>query len=108
MDRVRRLMPDGVPRYVRCYDNGGSGDRYTVVYTGNYRGRGGMCRYVGMSALPFHPQGVGMHGESREPIDGRWAPAVGGRPAILAIPSMPEGSTSTNASMVRASDRSAR
>lgn len=34
MDRVRRLMPDGVPRYVRCYDDSGSGDRYTVVYHG--------------------------------------------------------------------------
>jgi hypothetical protein len=79
MDRVRRLMPDGVPRYVRCYDDGGSGDRYTVVYTGNYRGKGGVCRYVVMSALPFHPQGIGMHGESREPIEGKRPPAIGNK-----------------------------
>ena len=79
MDRVRRLMPDGVPRFVRCYDDVGSGIRYTVVYTGNYRGRDGVCRYVGMSAQPFHPRGIGMRGESREPIDGRWPPAIGNK-----------------------------
>ena len=50
-----------------------------MVYTGNYRGKGGVCRHVVMSALPFHPQGTGMRGESREPIEGSWAPAVGGR-----------------------------
>jgi hypothetical protein len=68
-DRLYRLMPSGVPRYVRCYDNGGeTADRYTVVYTGRYRGRGG-CFYLGMNAAPFHPQGIGQHGESDRPID---------------------------------------
>jgi hypothetical protein len=70
LTREDSLMPAGVPRYARCYDNGGvskggSIDRYTVVYTGRHGGGS----YVGMSAEPFHPQGVGQHGESRFPID---------------------------------------
>lgn len=33
--RLARLMPAGVPRYVRCYDSGPGGfDRFTVVFTG--------------------------------------------------------------------------
>ena len=64
--RVKRLAPNGIPRYVRCYDNGGeSADRYTVVFSGNFPKGEGMNKeypYLGMSACPFHPQGVGMHG----------------------------------------------
>ncbi len=58
-------MPNGVPRYVRCYDNGGKTfDRYTIVYTGQYRHlTGGAQLYVGASEHPFHPQGFGQHGE---------------------------------------------
>jgi hypothetical protein len=69
LERKERLMPNGIPRYVRCYDNGGeSFDRYTVVYTGNYKKSS--FEYVGMSANPFHPQGFGQHGESElQPID---------------------------------------
>lgn len=73
--RENRLLPGGVPRYTRIYDNGGpdapdgSVDRYTVVFTGNYRGRDGICRYVSMSGAPFHPQGIGQHGEQDRPID---------------------------------------
>lgn len=60
----------------RCYDNGGESlDRYTVVYKfpkfvkrGTYRQR--YYEYVGMNAAPFHPQGIGQHGESNDkPID---------------------------------------
>lgn len=70
LERARRLLPGGVPRHVRCYDNGGeSTDRYTAVYSGRYPGRAGLCRYVGMSGLPFHPQGFGQHGESRDVVD---------------------------------------
>lgn len=63
--RQSRLLPGGVPRYVRCYDNQGeSADRYTVVFTGRIPGyTRGWVPYLGMSASPFHPQGVGMHGE---------------------------------------------
>jgi len=69
--RSARLMPGGVPRNVRCYDNGGETvDRYTVVFTGRYRHRtGGVFWNVGMSAHPFHPQGFGMHGEHWQQID---------------------------------------
>lgn len=67
------------PRYVRIYDNGGeTADRYTAVFTGK-RGKG---QYVGMSAEPFHPQGFGQHGETRDsrPCDvdrHGWPPAMG-------------------------------
>jgi hypothetical protein len=70
--RAARLMPNGIPRYVRCYDNGGAtADRYTVVYTGNYPGKPrGVYEYVGMNSHPFHPLGFGQHGESQNgPID---------------------------------------
>ena len=94
--RTANLLPDGQPKYVRCYDNGGvdnggSCDRYTVVYTGNYRkpltadchqyyGRLSWVQYVAMSADPYNPQGVGIHGEHRTQIDvNKWgfAPAMG-------------------------------
>lgn len=68
--RTDRLLPGGVPRYVRCYDSGGEGDRYTVVFTGRYRHQtDGDYVYIGMNAAPFHPQGIGMHGSARRPID---------------------------------------
>ena len=67
--RREQLMPNGIPKRIRCYDNGGKTyDRYTVVYTGNYRGRKG-CDYVGMSGHPFHPQGFGQHGWDLNVID---------------------------------------
>jgi hypothetical protein len=81
--RAKRLLPAGVPRYVRCYDNGGEpADRYTVVYTRvNHRGQRPSYPYVGMSAAPFHPQGFGQHGESANaPVDslnGKWPPSIG-------------------------------
>lgn len=89
--RADRLMPGGVPRYVRAFDNGGidaggSYDRYTVVYTGRAatsKGPDGRrwFSYVGMSASPFHPQGFGQHGENPDrQIDVNphgWPPAIG-------------------------------
>ena len=82
-NRRERLLPDGTPKYVRCYDNGGkSFDRFTVVFTGRYRhNTGGQFIYVGMSCHPFHPQGFGQHGSSDTQIDtrpGGWAgPSIG-------------------------------
>jgi hypothetical protein len=69
--RRERLLPNGEPRYVRCYDNGGeTADRFTVVYTGRYRhNTGGEQLHVCMSASPFHPQGVGQHGSLGTSID---------------------------------------
>jgi hypothetical protein len=86
--RIETFLPNGEPKFVRCYDAGPNGpaDRYTVVYTGRYRkpmgaGEGlSWFQHVGMSALPFHPQGVGQHGESPQQIDvNEWgfAPAMG-------------------------------
>lgn len=72
--RRQRVLPNDLPKYVRCYDNGGvdkkdgSVDRYTVVFTGRYSGRNG-CEYLGMSGAPFHPQGVGQHGWNQNVID---------------------------------------
>ena len=75
--RQDRLLPGGIPRWIRCYDNGGeSFDRYTVLYTKI----NGYHAYVGMSEMPFHPQGFGQHGEhdcAIDAIDGVWPPAVG-------------------------------
>lgn len=65
-------MPDGIPRYVRVYDNTGeTADRYTVVFTGRYTHKtGGAFWYLGMSCMPFHPLGIGQHGESKyQPVD---------------------------------------
>lgn len=68
-ERRERLCPNGIPRWIRVYDNGGETfDRYTVVFTGNYKGRDG-CHYLGMSENPTHPQGFGQHGWSQEIID---------------------------------------
>lgn len=85
--RIARLMPAGVPRYVRCYDNGGeSADRYTVCFTG----RAGCVRapgyapeycYRAMSADPFAPQGFGMWGSTKgqhcDTNRAGWAPPIG-------------------------------
>jgi hypothetical protein len=85
IERRQRLIPGGVPKYIRCYDNSGeSADRYTCVYTGRYAGKlPGWCQYVAMNAMPFHPTyGIGMHGEHDRMIDvndAGFAPAIGGK-----------------------------
>lgn len=62
--RADQLMPAGVPKWARCYDNGGeTADRFTVIFSGRYKGRtGGEGVYLGASADPFAPQGVGLTG----------------------------------------------
>ncbi len=92
--RIQALLPNGIPKYIRAYDNGGeTADRYTVVYTGNYRkplgkelrqsghyGQKEWFQHVSMSDSPFHPQGIGMHGEHPTQIDVNaygFAPAMG-------------------------------
>jgi len=70
MTRKEKFMPGGIPKKIRCYDDGGETfDRYTVVFTGHYKGRQGWCHYIGMSEHPFHPQGFGQHSESLDIID---------------------------------------
>lgn len=69
------LVPAGIPRWVRCYDNGGvdaggSNDQYTVVFTGRAAPMNDEWPYLSMSAAPFHPLGFGQHGYSnRQPCD---------------------------------------
>jgi hypothetical protein len=88
--RIKALLPGGIPRWVRVYDNGGeSADRYTVVFTGRYdKGPrpGREFSYLAMSGAPFHPQGVGLHGSTENrpadvtlegPSGYRWPPALG-------------------------------
>jgi hypothetical protein len=93
-DRRRRLMPRGIPRWVRCYDNGGpdmpggSCDRYTVCFTGaavvgrapNYPSE---HYFRAMSADPFWPQGIGLWGSNPncacDSLNGKWPPALGRR-----------------------------
>lgn len=61
MSSVRNVeMVEG--KRIVCYDDGGkTADRYTVVYADSPESRPGMYEAVGMSAEPFHPQGVGQH-----------------------------------------------
>lgn len=75
-NRRAKLMPGGIPRYIHVYDNGGSSkqggslDRYMVVFTGRYRHKtGGEFWHLSMNAAPFHPQGIGLHGGSKDQID---------------------------------------
>jgi hypothetical protein len=64
-NRNANLMPNGVPKWVRCYDNEGkTADRYTVCFTGRYKKEDRSFIHLGMSASPFHPQGIGQHGET--------------------------------------------
>lgn len=86
MNRQERLAPNDVPRWIRCYDNGGeTADRYTVVFTGRYRSRmrNGLICVLGMSAAPYSPQGIcicssyrsGQIMEGNKPS--HWPPTIG-------------------------------
>ena len=87
--RLEALMPNGIPKFIRAYDNGGeTADRYTVVFNGRYRYRGlnrrehekaGPIQVLNMSEAPTHPQGVGQHVEWQRFHDAPegWAPAIG-------------------------------
>ena len=91
--RVERLLPGGIPRYMRVYDHGrdsGLGDPITIVFTGNYRIQGlkrgespapGGYAYISANSTPTHPaMGFYQHGEHVRTIDTSslgWAPAVG-------------------------------
>ena len=90
--REQRLLPGGVPRWIRCYDNGGTDDpngsidRYTVVFTGRFKkwgmpGRGVEWPYLAMDSRPMHPQGFGQHGVTNggpaDTLRGERPPAIG-------------------------------
>jgi len=71
----RQLGIEPVPPCPTCgrplilQDERGTFDRYTVIFSGNYRGRNRRCNYLGMSRKPFHPQGMGYHAEADRVID---------------------------------------
>jgi hypothetical protein len=46
---------------IACYDDGKSGDRYTVVYLDQPEKAANTFAAVGMNHEPFHPQGIGQH-----------------------------------------------
>lgn len=93
-ERKERLMPEGVPRYVRVYDYGDSSyDRYTVVYTG-------ATVYKACGCYPYTSltgQGAYFHGENAgcvvDTIDCKWPPKIGGKNHLgrrLAFEDLPE------------------
>lgn len=80
-DRLRRILPNNYPRYVRVYDNEGkTADRYTVVFTGRYNQIGRKkhssrsehpfeYHHLSMSDDPLSPQGVCMLDSNTYHID---------------------------------------
>ena len=87
-DRKNRLMPNGIPRWIRVWDTGPDKEieRYTVVFSGRYRTLGlprhapvsqwGWFQYVGMSK---DPSIICSHGESQNIIDcpNGWTEQIG-------------------------------
>ena len=84
LQRHDSLMPNGIPKYVRVYDSPEYGDRFTVIFSGNYRKRQSNGRFddvqvIGMNESPTHPQGFCQHTSYPDHIDkvNGWPPAVG-------------------------------
>jgi hypothetical protein len=88
--RVENLMPNGIPKWIRVFDNGGKTfDRYTVVYTHAHSfGLKGYTVGVGMSENPYHPQGFGQHFEydNARDLKGGTIGACGKRIAFQELP----------------------
>lgn len=62
------LMPNGIPKWIRVYDDAKLFDRYTVVYT--KKKFNGVFLYVGMSYNPTSYNGICQHGETEfQPVD---------------------------------------
>ena len=67
------IIVNGRRKTCRIYDYGDTvADRYTVALRG-YRvaGYGMVYPFLAAGPQPFHPQGFGQHGESREFLKGR-------------------------------------
>jgi hypothetical protein len=66
---LRRWLAMAPDYVLDCFDNGGFGDRYTVMFCGEMlmgtdtTFAGTIVPYLGMSGAPTHPQGVSMWGE---------------------------------------------
>lgn len=67
------IMVDGKRKVCRVWDFGDTvADRYTIAFRGYHiAGYGMVYPYLASSENPFHPQGFGQHGESREFLKGR-------------------------------------
>ena len=74
MPRINNtIMVEGKRKVCHIFDIGGASvDRYTIAFKG-YRveGWGMVYPYLASSSHPFHPQGFGQHGESREFLTGK-------------------------------------
>ena len=66
------IQVNGKRKTCRIFDYGDTAaDRYTIALRG-YRCPDGMIYpYLASGEHPFHPQGFGMHGESRQFLTGR-------------------------------------
>ncbi len=84
MTRTQNLMPNGIPKYVRCYDNNETVDRYTVVF--GKKKVDGEFWCVGMSAQPYHPHGVGSRSSTVYAIDRPAYGHLGKKIAFLDLP----------------------
>ena len=87
MTRIKNtIMLEGKRKVCRIFDTGPDGtfDRYTIAFKG-YRmeGYGMVYPYLASSDNPFHPQGFGQHGESKEFITGKH---LGKRVALDSLP----------------------
>lgn len=67
------ILVKGKRKTCRIYDMGDKEiDRYTIAFKGYRDPIFGMTYpYLASSNRPFHPQGFGQHGESREFLTGR-------------------------------------
>jgi hypothetical protein len=68
--RLHSFFDQGCPKKVRIYFQTGTADCWTIVFTGSYRkGPRDSFLFLGASDNPYHPQGIGTHGESDSMID---------------------------------------
>ena len=69
-ERSLSLLPNRVPRYIRIYDNQGeTPDRYTIVFSGNYKDKQ-ETMYIFCNSIPKHCAfGVYSYGFSPNYID---------------------------------------
>lgn len=73
MPRIKNtIIVNGKRKVCRIFDNGGTSiDRYTIALKGYRWVLGMVYPYLASSANPFHPQGFGQHGGSREFLNGK-------------------------------------
>lgn len=80
------IMHNGKRKVCRIFDIGSNGpcDRYTVAFKARRNGNGGLVYpYLSANDYPFHPDGFGQHGESREFLTGKH---LGKRVAFETLP----------------------